>query len=158
VGGSAACTIGNAAFSWNNCYQLAAFNSTGNKVPRVPPHALNLRTAWKPAQGWRVTGEVDYRATAYADEINQEKWPERTVFNLTVDYGTKLSWLGGKTLTAFVRVDNVFATKYYSIARGTNDSQSYATASKYDGKYNAEDLSITVDPGRVWRAGLTLRF
>lgn len=158
VGSTPACTIGNAAFSWNSCYQLTPHNNTGNKVPRVPPHALNLRTAWKPAQGWKVTGEVDYRVTAYADEINQEKWPERSVFNLTVDYGTKVSWLGGNTLTAFVRVDNVFAAKYFTIARGTNDSQSYATAFKYDGKYTSEDMSITVDPGRVWRAGLTLRF
>jgi iron complex outermembrane receptor protein len=158
VGATPACTVGNPAFSWNSCYQLVPYNLTGNKVPRVPQHAVNFRTGWKFAEGWKVTGEMDYRAMSYVDEVNQVAWPQRTVFNLTLDYGTKVSWLWGGTLSAFVRVDNVFAQRYYTIARGTNDSQSYATANKYDGVYNAEDTSLTVDPGRIWRAGLVIRF
>jgi iron complex outermembrane receptor protein len=154
--GTGACAV--APFNWENCYQLVPYNLTGNKVPRVPQHAVNFRTGWQFAEGWKVTGEVDYRATSYVDEVNQVKWPQRTVFNLTLDYGTKVSWLWGSTLSAFVRVDNVFAQRYYTIARGTNDSPSYATANRYDGVYNAEDTSLTVDPGRVWRAGLVIRF
>lgn len=158
VGATPACTPGNVAFSWNNCYTFQAYNNTGKSVPRVPPHALNLRTAWQPNDTWKFTGEADYRAAAWADEINQERWPGRTVFNLSIDYSRKIAGpLPGK-FSAFVRVDNVLDRRYYLIARGTNDSQSPTTASRYDGVYNAEDLSITVDPGRVWRAGIAYRF
>ncbi len=158
LGASATCKQTSAAFSWNNCYSFAAYNNTGNQVPRVPPHALNLRSAYKLNTNWRFGAELDYRATAWADEINQEKWPGRTVFNATVDYSRKVNFMGNANLSAFLRLDNAFAQKYYLIARGTNDSQSYATAFKYDGVYNAQDMSITTDPGRVWRAGLALRF
>jgi iron complex outermembrane recepter protein len=158
VGSTAACTPGNAAFSWNNCYTFQTHNNTGNKVPRTPPHALNLRTHWTIDPNWKLSGEMDARSAAWADEINQETWAGRTLFNVIADYQRKLDWPGGARLTAFVRIDNLFDKNYFNIARGTNDSQSPATASKYDGVYNAEDLSITVNPGRIWRAGLTVRF
>lgn len=156
VGSPPACPAANP--NWNNCYQLVAFNNTGNSLPRVPKHTINLRSNWQFATGWRLWGEVDYRSTAWADEINQEKWPGRNLLNLMVEYSTKVPMLKDARLTAFVRVDNATDMRYYTIARGTNDSQSYATAFRYNGVYNAEDLSITVDPGRVWRAGLSLRF
>lgn len=156
VGSSPACPVTNT--NWNNCYKLVAYNNTGHSLPRVPPHTVNLRGNWQPAGGWRLWAEADYRASAWADEINQERWPGRTVANLMAEYSTKLAWLGGARVSAFVRVDNVLGERYYTIARGTNDSQSYATNFKYDGIYNAEDMSITVDSGRVWRAGLAVRF
>ncbi len=144
--------------NWNNCYQLVPYNNTGNAVPRTSPHSLNLRATWKAHETLKISPEIDYRSTSWADEVSINKWPGRTLFNLTADYSRKVSWLKGATLSAFVRVDNVFAKRYYSIARGANDSQSYATNFQYDGKYNAEDMSITVDPGRVWRAGISLKF
>lgn len=158
LGATAACKQTSAAFSWNNCYTFASYNNTGNQVPRVPPHTLNLRSAYKLNANWKFSGELDYRATAWADEINQEKWPGRTVFNAMADYSRKVGFPSNASLSAFLRIDNLFSQKYYTIARGTNDSQSYATAFKYDGVYNAQDMSITTDSGRVWRAGLTLRF
>lgn len=156
VGSSPACPVANP--NWNNCYKLVAYNNTGNSIPRVPPHTLNLRGNWQPTAGWRLWGEIDYRATAWADEINQEKWPGRTVANLMLEYSTKLPMLKDARVSAFIRVDNALNQRYYTIARGTNDGQSFATAFKYDGVYNAEDLSITTDPGRVWRAGIAIRF
>ncbi|MBA4177566.1 MAG: hypothetical protein C0505_13575, partial [Leptothrix sp. (in: Bacteria)] len=156
VGSSPACPAVNP--NWNNCYTLTAYNNTGNKVPRVPPHTVNLRANWTGIPNLRLWGEVDHRATAWADEINQNKWPGRTALNLMAEFSGKLSGLGDTRFTAFLRVDNVAATRYYTIARGTNDSQSFATNFRYDGQYTAEDMSITVDPGRVWRAGLALRF
>ncbi len=156
VGSSPACPAANP--NWNNCYKLVAYDNTGHDLPRVPHHTLNARFSWQPVNGMRLWAEADYRSTAWADEINQEKWPGRTVANLMAEYGTKLEVMGGVRITAFVRVDNAFKQRYYTIARGTNDSQSYATNFRYDGQYNAEDLSITVDPGRVWRAGVAIRF
>lgn len=145
--------------NWNNCYALVAFDNTGNSLPRVPRHTVNLRGNWQFAAGWRLWGEVDHRGTAWADEINQEQWPGRSLLNLMLEYGTRVPMRGSKArLTAFVRVDNATDKRHWTIARGTNDSQSYASSFRYDGAYTAEDLSITVDPGRVWRAGVALRF
>lgn len=154
--GSPGCPV--AAPDWNACYTVVGYRNTGSSLPRVPPHTVNARLNWQAPGGWRLWGEVDHRATAWADEINQEKWPGRTLLNLMAEYGTRLPWGQGVRLTAFVRVDNATDERFYTIARGTNDAQSYATGFRYDGVYNAEDLSLTVDPGRVWRAGLALRF
>lgn len=156
VGSTPACST--TPTNWNSCYRFVAYDNTGKKVPRTSPHVLNLRSSWQATQTLRLTGELDARSRAWADEINQEKWAGRTLFNLTADYGRKLSWPAGARLSAFLRVDNVFDKTFYKIARGTNDSQSPTTGSRYDGVYNAQDLSITVDEGRVWRAGLALRF
>ncbi len=156
VGSSPACPAVNP--NWNNCYKMVSYNNTGRDLPRVPHHTANARVNWQPLAGLRLFAEADYRSTAWADEINQEKWPGRTVANLMLEYSRKVEALGGARLTAFVRVDNAFKQRHFTIARGTNDSQSYATNFRYDGQYNSEDMSITVDPGRVWRAGVALRF
>jgi iron complex outermembrane receptor protein len=156
VGSSPACPAANP--NWNNCYKLVAYDNTGRDLPRVPHHTLNARLNWQPTAGLRLWAEADYRSTAWADEINQERWPGRTVANLMIEYSRKVEAMGGARLSAFVRLDNAFQQRYFTIARGTNDSQSYATNFRYDGQYNSEDMSITVDPGRVWRAGIALRF
>lgn len=156
VGSSPACPAVNP--NWNNCYTLVTYHNTGNSLPRVPRHTLDLRGTLKPAEGWTLWGELDHRAGAWADEIETNRWPGRTLFNAMVEYGTALRGVEQGRVSVFVRVDNVFARRYYTIARGTNDAQSYATNFRYDGVYNAEDMSITVDPGRVWRAGVAIRF
>jgi iron complex outermembrane receptor protein len=140
----------NPAF-WQSNFTVVQYNNTGKKLPRTPPHLLNLRANYVPAPGWTVSAELDYKATAWADEINQEKWPGRTVMHLMAQYSSKLSGWPGTRLKAFVRVDNLFNKRYYLTARGTNDSN-------YDGRYDSEDPSIVVDPGRMWRVGISLQF
>ena len=97
---------------------------------------------------------MDYRSASFADEINYLKVPERTLLNLMLTYNASCLF-GGKPskLTAFFKIDNVFDHQYYQIARGFQDS-----GSPYDGVYNAEDLSITVDPGRTFMTGVSLKF
>jgi iron complex outermembrane receptor protein len=53
--------------------------------------------------------------------------------------------------SVFGRVDNLFDRFYYTTIRGGSDGDG-------NGVYNAEDMSITVDPGRVLTAGLSLTF
>jgi iron complex outermembrane receptor protein len=156
VGSSAACPAVNP--NWNNCYTLVAYDNTGHSLPRVPRHTLDLRGTLTPAAGWKLWGELDYRAGSWADEIQTNKWPGRTVFNAMAEYGAPLRGSEQGRVSVFLRIDNVFARRFYTIARGTNDSQSYASNFRYDGVYNAEDMSITVDPGRVWRAGVSISF
>lgn len=136
---------------WRNNYTVQAFDNTGNKVPRASPHIFNLRSWYTPAPGWALAGEVDFRSKAYADEINQEVWPGRALFGLMAQYERKLLGLAGAKLRAFARVDNLFDKRYYLTARGSNDAN-------YDGRYDAEDLSIVPDPGRVVRIGLSMQF
>ncbi|BBP47031.1 hypothetical protein THMIRHAS_24040 [Thiosulfatimonas sediminis] len=129
------------------------YDNGGNYVPRSPKHMTNVRAHWYPTPKLTLTTEIDYRGESYADEINQEKMPARTLVNLGMQYVTKAQVLGGaaSTLTLFFKVDNLFDDQFYSIVRGTSDSD-------YDGDYDAEDLSINVDPGRVYMAGFKVKF
>ncbi len=140
----------NPAF-WRSNYTVVAHDNTGKRIPRTPPRMLDLRAHWFPAPGWTASGEIDYRARSWADEINQERWPGRTLLNLGVRYETKLPGVAGTRLLLFARVDNALDKRHWLIARGTNDAN-------FDGVYDGEDLSIVPDPGRVWRFGLSLQY
>ncbi|HEY0878861.1 MAG TPA: TonB-dependent receptor [Zeimonas sp.] len=134
---------------WRSNYTVVAHDNTGNRIPRTPPWMLDLRAHWFPAPGWTVSGEIDHRARSWADEINQERWPGRTLVNLGVRHERKLP--GGTRLLLFAHVDNAFDQRHWLIARGTADAN-------FDGVYDAEDLSIAPDPGRIWRFGLSLQY
>ncbi|MCL7462917.1 TonB-dependent receptor [Pseudomonas sp. NW5] len=129
------------------------YDNSGNSVPRTPRHLLNLRVNWFPVEHWKLSGEMDYRGTSYADELNQETLPSRTLFNLALSHQRRFMAPGDIPLqfTAFLKVDNLLDERFYSSARGFYDSDA-------NGVYNREDLSIVVDPGRVWQAGVALRF
>jgi len=124
------------------------YNNAGNVVPRTPEHHLNLSLSHRPAAHWLVTAEMDATSSYYADEINRLKISGHETFNLLVNYDIKR---GDQMWSLFARVDNVFDKRYYNTARGFYDSN-------YDGVYNDEDLSIVVNPGRVWTAGLSVQF
>ncbi|NWO05584.1 MAG: TonB-dependent receptor [Alteromonadaceae bacterium] len=142
-----------------NSYTLVHYNNTGNKVPRVSPHQVNVRLHWFGIENLKVTSELDYRSTAWADEINQEKWDGRTLVNLMAEYTFPLGSREQSSLQLFMRINNLFDREYWIIARGINDSNgSPATGMEYDGVYNAEDLSIVPSTGRNWQAGIRYRF
>ncbi len=84
----------------------------------------------------------------YADEINQEEISGNTVFNLLVNYDREI---GVSNWSFFARVDNLFDKYYYNTARGRYDANA-------DGIYDGEDLSITVNQGRTYTAGLSVSF
>ncbi len=129
-----------------NC--LVPFDNTGNVVPRVPRHHLNIALGLRPAERWLVTTEVDAISSYYADEINQEKIGGHAVVNLITDYSRRI---GQVEWGVFARVDNVLDRRYYNTVRGTHDSNA-------DGVYDQEDLSIVVNQGRTYTAGLSAAF
>jgi len=142
-----------------NSYTLVHYDNTGNRVPRVSPHQINARLHWYGIDNLKVTTEVDYRSTAWADEINQEKWAGRTLVNLMAEYNLRVGSDEQDNIQLFMRIDNLFDKEYWIIARGVNDSNgSPATGMQYDGVYNAEDLSIVPSTGRRWQAGVRYRF
>ena len=131
----------------------AHYDNGGNFVPRSPKHMANLRMHWYPSNAWTLTSELGYRGSFYADEMNIVKIESRTILNLGVEYKTKTNLIGSEAsnISLFAKVDNVLDKDYYAIARGMYDRN-------YDGVYNEEDLSINVDPGRVYLAGVKVKF
>jgi len=136
---------------------LVAYNNTGNDVPRVPRHQLNATFGWQPDDRLRLALEADTKSWAWADEINQEKWAGRTLFNLSANYDVRESKFMGAKWSLFARVNNLLDKRYWSAARGTSDQSNYLTG-VYDGVYNREDLSIVVGKPRNWIAGVSATF
>ncbi|PJA31558.1 MAG: TonB-dependent receptor, partial [Zetaproteobacteria bacterium CG_4_9_14_3_um_filter_53_7] len=130
---------------------VVPYNNTGNAVPRVPKHKLFVAARIKPFNGFTLTGEMNAQTSYFADEINQEKIGGHAVFDLVANYDFSAGANKAVEFNLFGRVDNVLDRTYYNTARGTNDSNGDLT-------YNAEDLSIVVNPGRRWTAGVTATF
>lgn len=136
---------------------IVSYNNTGNEVPRVPRHQLNMTFGWQPDDHFRLALEMDTRSWSWADEINQEKWAGRTLFNLSANYDIRESGFMGAKWSLFARINNLFDKRYWSAARGTNDASNYLTGT-YDNVYNREDLSIVVGKPRNWIAGVAATF
>ncbi|WIM04859.1 MAG: TonB-dependent receptor [Candidatus Nitricoxidivorans perseverans] len=155
AGGPGACNYTNTPSS--TACRLVLYNVAGNDVPRVPRHQLNTTFGWQPGDRFRLALEMDAKSWSWADEINQEKWAGRTLFNLAANYDIREAGFLGAKWSLFMRVNNLFDKRYWSAARGTNDASHYVTGA-YDGVYNAEDLSIVVGKPRNWTVGLTANF
>lgn len=156
---AAACTSGVAA--GQSCNRIVSYNLSGKAVPRVPAHQLFTTLNWRPQAGLHFALEMDARAAAYADEINQEKMPGRTLVNLAMNYALndgKASLFDGKW-SFFARVDNLFDRTYWNAARGTGDAiGNIPGQTSYNGVYNGNDMSIIVGKPRYWTTGLTATF
>lgn len=139
-----AAVAGDPANNW--CIQ--SYDLAGNDVPRVPAHHLNLTLRYQPAAYWTVSGEMDSQTSYYADELNWIKIKPRTTFNLLANYDRKI---GDNNWSFFGRIDNLFDHFYYNNARGNDDSNE-------DGVFDEEDISITVNQGRTYTAGMSVTF
>lgn len=124
------------------------FDATDNQIPRTPKHQLNLILDYMPINELKLTTEVNAKSDYYADDLNQIKIPGHATFNLLASYTNKI---GDYQYNLFARVDNVFDKFYYNTARSSGDRNE-------DGLFDAEDLSITVNQGRVYTAGLSVKF
>ncbi|MBU1425078.1 MAG: TonB-dependent receptor [Gammaproteobacteria bacterium] len=136
-------------YSFPSTYSQVEVNNTGNVVPRTPKHKVNMNVRYRPADHWTVTTELNAQSGIFADEMNVVWVGGRSVYNLMLTYEVKRE--SGMKFSAFARIDNVFNRYYYTTIRGTRDSNE-------DRVYDQEDPSITVNPGRVWTAGLSLAF
>jgi iron complex outermembrane receptor protein len=139
-----------------NTYCIEHYDLTGNDVPRTPKHHLNIGLNWRAAPNWTITGEVEAKSSYYADELNWNKVSGHTVFNLLATYDRKFG--NDNTVSFFARVDNVFDKDYWNTARGSYDSASPGTGDVPDGVFDMEDISIVVNPGRTFTAGVNVTF
>ena len=120
-------------------------------MPRTSKHKLFLAARVKPFAGFTLTGEMNAQSSYFADEINQEKIGGHALFDLVANYDFTTGANNGVKWALFARMDNVLDRPVYNTARGYYDSNG-------DFTYNAEDLSIVVNPGRRWTAGITATF
>ena len=127
---------------------LTFYNPTGNEIPRTSKHQVNLILDYLPIKNLKLSTEINAKSAYYADDLNQIKIPGHATLNLLANYSDKM---GDYQYNLFARVDNVFEKNYYSTARSSGDRNE-------DGIFNAEDLSLTVNPGRVFTAGLSVKF
>lgn len=131
-----------------NAYTQVHYDLTGNTVPRTSHHTLNLTGNYNVTPSTLLSAEWTLKSSYYADELNQLKMPGYGVVNLLAKHSQ--TW-DGFTFDLFARIDNVFDTFYFNTARSSNDRD-------YNKVYNQEDLSLTVNPGRVYTAGLSIKF
>ncbi|WP_187648565.1 TonB-dependent receptor [Nitrosophilus labii] len=124
------------------------YEINGNQLPRTPHHKFDLFTYIKLTPKWKLINEWYWQSSYYSDETNFVKMPSYGVLNIQARYNTKLR---GKDLEFFVRIDNVTDNQYYRTVYLFSDRSG-------DGKLDAEDASITVDPGRVYYAGIKYSF
>lgn len=127
---------------------LTHYRLSGNTVPRVPKHQLNLTANYRANESLMFTGEMNAKSNYYADEMNQFVMPGYAEFNLLATYAKKF---GDYNVQFFGRIDNVMDTQHFNVARANGDSNQ-------DGSYNAEDISIVVNPGRVFTLGMSVTF
>jgi len=124
------------------------YDISGNQLPRTPHHKINLLTYFKITPKLTFIPEWYWQSSYYADETNFVKMPSYGVLNIQARYKTKFK---GNDLEFFVKADNVTDNQYYRTVYLFSDRSG-------DGKLDAEDASITVDPGRVYYVGLKYSF
>ncbi|WP_373070092.1 TonB-dependent receptor [Sulfurimonas sp.] len=127
---------------------VMTYDVTGNTIPRTSKHTVNLIMDYKATKELSFMTEVNAKSKYYADDLNQIEIGGHATLNLMATYNSKL---GMFDTSFFVRADNVLDKQYYTSARSSSDRNE-------DGLFNSEDLSITVNPGRVLTAGLSAKF
>ena len=100
---------------------------------------------YKPNNKLKLFGEIYAQSKYYADETNLMKVAGYAKINL------KASYYYNKHLELFTKVDNLLDKQYYRTVYLFSDKNK-------DNKLDQEDASITVDPGRVWYAGVKYLF
>ncbi len=150
------CEAGDDGFNPTNQFCVEHYDLAGNQVPRTPNHHINIGLNWRAAPNWMLTGEIEAISSYYADELNWNKINGHALFNLLASYDKKFG--NDSTVSFFARVDNVFDKNYWNTVRGSYDSNSPGTGGVADGIFNEEDLSIVVNQGRTFTAGVSVKF
>ena len=129
-------------------YVEGTYDLSGNTVPRTSKHTIYLEGNYWATPNWLLTAGVNYRSSQYADEMNQIKVDGYAVANLRTKYNLKVSNLD---VEFFALVDNLFDEQYFMMPRVTGDRND-------DGYYDLRDMGLTVNPGRVYTVGLSVKF
>jgi len=124
------------------------FDVTDNTIPRTPKHRVNLALDYQITPSLLVNANIESVSKYYADDLNRLEIEEHTTLDLELNYSFKLS---SYEFNLFGKVENVFDKHYYNSARASGDRDE-------NGVFDYEDLSLTVNQGRFYSAGLSLKF
>jgi len=123
----------------------AIYDITDNQLPRTPHHKLDFILNYQPNDKWNFMAEFYAQSNYYGDETNLVKFDGYGKLNFKATYNPT------ESLELFAKVDNVFDNQYYRTVYLFRDSNE-------DGVLDAEDASITVDPGRQVYVGMKYKF
>lgn len=129
-------------------YIEGTYDLSGNTVPRTSKHTIYLEGNYNLMANWLLTAALNYRSSQYADEMNLVKLGGYSLFDLRTTYTAHVS---GVDVELFAKVENLFDKQYYMMPRVTGDRNE-------DGAYNIGDMGLTVNPGRVYLMGLSVKF
>ena len=126
----------------------SVYNINGNEIPRVSKHTADLFINYKPTADIKIVTELFARSDYWADERNKLKMDGYELVNLQARYYIQS---GENELELYAKVDNLLDDQYYRAAFVHSDKRAPIGVDK-------DDISITVDPGRVYYAGVKYRF
>ena len=127
---------------------LKTYSPTDNTIPRTPKHRVNLALDYQITPSLIANANIESVSKYYADDLNTLEIEEHTTLDMGLRYTTKISKY---EVSLFAKVENVFDKHYYNSARASGDRDE-------NGVFDYEDLSITVNQGRFYSAGLSLKF
>lgn len=128
--------------------EVVYYDATGNTIPRTSKHTLNFILDYQHNANLKLSAEYSKKSDYYADDLNRLKIDGQEAVNLLAEYKAKIK---NVEYSLFARVDNLFDNQYYNTARSSSDRNG-------DLVFDYEDLSITVNPGRIYTAGLSVKF
>jgi iron complex outermembrane receptor protein len=129
-------------------YVEGTYDLSGNTVPRTSKHTVNLEGNYRLSPHWLFTAGLTYRSSQYADEMNEIEVDGYSVVNIGAKYSLKKS---DYDVELFAQVNNLFDKQYYMMPRVTGDRND-------DGLYDKRDMGLTVNPGRTYTFGLSVKF
>ncbi|MGB5505843.1 MAG: TonB-dependent receptor [Sulfurovum sp.] len=129
-------------------YVEGTYDLSGNTVPRTSKHTIYLEGNYNLLANWLLTAGMNYRSSQYADEMNQVKLGGYSLFDLRTTYNAKVA---GLDVEVYGKVENLFDKQYFMMPRVTGDRNE-------DGVYNIGDMGLTVNPGRMYYMGLSVKF
>lgn len=129
-------------------YVEGVYDLAGNTVPRTSKHSIYVEGNYWATPNWLLTAGVNYKSSQYADDMNLVKVDGYAVANLKTKYNIKVSDFD---IEVFALVDNLFDEQYYMMPRVTGDRNE-------DGLYDERDMGLTVNPGRIYTFGLSVKF
>ncbi|MCF6206527.1 MAG: TonB-dependent receptor [Sulfurovum sp.] len=124
------------------------YDVTGNRVPRTSKHTIYAEANYRPVNDLLLTAGLFYRSSQFADERNEIEVGGYSVLNLRAKYNTKVA---SYPVEFFFNANNVLDKQYYMMPRVTGDRND-------DGLYDIRDMGLTVNPGRTFIAGLSVKF
>ncbi len=121
---------------------------SGNYIPRTSQHTVNFILNYQYNSNMKLSTEYTKKSDYYADDLNTLKIKGQEAINLLAQYDAKNDSF---EYSLFARVDNLLDNQYYNSARASSDRDANLI-------FDAEDISITVNQGRTYVAGLSVKF